>query len=103
MNCRTLPRLRIQRATLPRPALILTDTPRPDCPNCDGVGGIEHDYGDYDTGEYAGTDWEPCECWNEHCRWVLLPLPSLPRWFPRRRGTIPDPWAANGYSDEPPF
>ncbi|MEW2397501.1 hypothetical protein [Streptomyces sp. NPDC046862] len=94
-------RLRIQRATWPRPALILTDTPRPDCTECDGVGGIEHDYGDYETGEYAGTDWEPCPCWTER-RMVLLPLPRLPRWM-RRRHRVRDPWASHGYSNEPPF
>ena len=46
-------RLRIQRATWPRNALILTDTPRPRCPDCDGVGGTEHDYGDYETGDLS--------------------------------------------------
>lgn len=97
-----LPRLRIQRATWPRPALILTDTPRPDCRNCDGNGGIEHDYGNHYDGEYEGTDWEPCQCWNEHRRWTLLPLPRLPRWL-RRHRAVRDPWAANGYSNEPPF
>ncbi|MFE7273701.1 hypothetical protein [Streptomyces sp. NPDC057623] len=102
MNGRALPRLRIQRATWPRPALILTDTPRPDCRNCDGIGGIEHDYGNHYDGEYEGTDWEPCQCWNEHRRWTLLPLPRLPKWL-RRRRPARDPWAANGYSDEPPF
>ncbi|GAA0647834.1 hypothetical protein GCM10009548_11560 [Streptomyces malaysiensis subsp. malaysiensis] len=95
-------RLRIQRATWPGRALILTDTPRPDCRNCDGEGGTEYDYGDYETGEYAGTDWEPCPCWNENRRWTLLPLPHLPRWL-RRRDTSRDPWATSGYSDEPPF
>ncbi|MFF8903374.1 hypothetical protein [Streptomyces olivaceoviridis] len=95
-------RLRIQRATWPGNALILTDTPRPDCPDCEGVGGFEHDYGDYRTGEYAGTDWEPCPCWNEHRRWTLMPLPRRPHWL-RRRTTHRDPWAPAGYSDEPPF
>ncbi|MFJ6727424.1 hypothetical protein ACIQPQ_21225 [Streptomyces sp. NPDC091281] len=93
-------RLRIQRTALPRNALILTDTPRPDCRDCDGVGSIPHDYGDH-TGEYAGTEWEPCPCWTE---WgmVLLPLLSLPRWL-RRRHSGRDPWGPGGYSDEPPF
>jgi hypothetical protein len=94
-------RLRIQRTALPHNALILTDTPRPDCRDCDGVGGIEHDYGDYETGEYAGTDWEPCPCSTEW-RMVLLPLPRLPRWM-RRRHHVRDPWGPDGYSDEPPF
>ncbi|GAA2883578.1 hypothetical protein [Streptomyces mexicanus] len=85
-------RLRIQLTDWPRRALILTDTPRPHCPQCDGVGGIPHDYGDPATGEYAGTDWEPCPCWDENRRWLLLPLPR------RLRRTPP-----GGYSDEPPF
>ncbi len=89
-----LPRLRIQRTALPRNALILTDTPRPDCPVCEGIGGIEHPYGNPETGEYEGSDWEPCRCWDEGLRWVLLPLPRLPERLRRRRG---------GYSDEPPF
>ncbi|GAA4910257.1 hypothetical protein ACFPM3_11290 [Streptomyces coeruleoprunus] len=85
-------RLRIRKTYWPRHALILTDTPRPDCPDCDGEGGHNYDYGDWATGEYAGTDWEPCPCWNEDRYWVLLPLPCLPRRTP-----------AGGYSDEPPF
>ncbi|MFJ4524489.1 hypothetical protein ACIP4Y_26680 [Streptomyces sp. NPDC088810] len=85
-------RLRIQLTHWPRRALVLTDTPHPDCPECDGDGGIGNAYGDPETGEYAGTDWEPCTCWNETRRWVLLPLPrSL-------RRTRPD-----GYTTEPPF
>ncbi|PWI44694.1 hypothetical protein [Streptomyces sp. ICBB 8177] len=81
-------RLRIQRAVLPRPALILTDTPRPNCPQCLGDGGIEWPYGD-ETGEYAGSEWEWCGCWNERLRWTLLLLPC------RKSGTA--------YTDEPPF
>ncbi|MEU7283374.1 hypothetical protein AB0A69_32045 [Streptomyces sp. NPDC045431] len=95
-------RLRIQYTHWPRRALILTDTPRPDCWACGGEGGHNRDYGDYETGEYAGTDWEPCPCWHENRRWVLLPLPRLPRPW-RRRHTVPDPWGPDGYSDEPPF
>ncbi|WFB08372.1 hypothetical protein LRS74_15915 [Streptomyces sp. LX-29] len=91
-------RLRIRRVTWPRAALVLADTPRPDCRLCDGDGGTAHDYGDYETGEYAGTEWDPCPCWNEDRSWVLLPLPRLPR----RRQPHVDPWG-NGYSDEPPF
>ncbi|MFI1183360.1 hypothetical protein ACH4UT_27955 [Streptomyces sp. NPDC020799] len=87
-------RLRIQRATCPRPALILTDTPRPDCHICDGGGGIEREYGHPETGEYAGSDWDSCTCWNQKRCWLLLPLPRLPRAL---RRTPP------GYSDEPPF
>ncbi|MEU0278432.1 hypothetical protein [Streptomyces sp. NPDC006195] len=92
-------RLRIQHTTWTRPALILTDTPRPNCPRCEGDGGHNRDYGDYETGEYAGTEWEPCPCWDETRRWTLLPLPRMPR----RRTAWRDPWETGGYSDEPPF
>ncbi|MEV4035325.1 hypothetical protein [Streptomyces umbrinus] len=91
-------RLRIQLTRWPRYALVLTDTPDPDCTTCEGDGGIAYDYGDH-NGEYAGTDWEPCTCWNEERRWRLLPLPHRPRWL--RRGF--HSWGPSGYSDEPPF
>ncbi|QES06826.1 hypothetical protein DEJ44_15235 [Streptomyces venezuelae] len=91
-------RLRIRPITWPRPALVLADTPRPGCPRCGGEGGRAYDYGDHETGEYAGTEWDPCPCWNEDRSWVLLPLPR----FPRRRQPHVDPWG-NGHSDEPPF
>ncbi|KOV97677.1 hypothetical protein ADL04_15255 [Streptomyces sp. NRRL B-3648] len=71
--------------------MVLTDTPRPDCPDCAGTGGIESFYGDYDTGEYAGSDWDVCGCWTAQS-WTLLPLP---RWM---RHTPP-----GGYSTAPPF
>jgi hypothetical protein len=94
-------RLRLQRPLTgwnDRRALVLTDTPRPDCPDCHGEGGHAYDYGDH-TGEYAGTEWDPCPCWDETRRWTLLRLPRIPR----RHRTERDPWGANGYSDEPPF
>ncbi|MEV7865295.1 hypothetical protein AB0P17_04120 [Streptomyces sp. NPDC088124] len=91
-------RLRISVTDWPRRALILTDIPRPRCPDCDGYGGIDEHYVDGE-GEYAGTNSYPCPCWNHNRRWTLLPLPRLPR----RRAAAPDPWAAGGYSDEPPF
>ncbi|MFI9081170.1 hypothetical protein ACIGW8_32670 [Streptomyces sioyaensis] len=100
MSRRLFLRLRIQRATWPRPALILTDTPDPACRYCEGIGGTEHEYGHPETGEYDGSWWEACECWNQDRRWVLLPLPRLPRRWHR---TGRDPWAASGFSDEPPF
>ncbi|WLW58488.1 hypothetical protein [Streptomyces sp. YU58] len=84
-----MPRLRLAIVGYPRRALVLTDTPRPRCPVCRGAGGIARDYGHPETGEYDGTDWEPCTCWNEDRRWLLLPLP---------RRTPP-----GGYSNEPPF
>ncbi|MFC9886155.1 hypothetical protein [Streptomyces pilosus] len=84
-------RLRVQLIRWPRRAVVLTDTADPKCPLCNGDGGISRDYGDPETGEYAGTDWEPCICWDGTRRWVLLPMP---RWF-RRTSTH--------YSDEPSF
>ncbi|MGW7307382.1 hypothetical protein ACWGI1_17600 [Streptomyces sp. NPDC054835] len=92
-----MPRLRLRLRGWPSKTLILTDTPRPDCPNCEGEGGHNHDYGDYETGEYAGTEWDLCRCWDERLRWTLLRLPKLPR----RRQPYVDPWAT--HSDEPPF
>ncbi|MER5707108.1 hypothetical protein [Streptomyces sp. NPDC002122] len=87
-------RLRFRLTDWPRRALLLTDTPRPDCPECRGEGGFNRDYGDYETGEYAGTEWDPCPCWDENHRRFLLPLPRLPR----RRNPYVDPWGG-----EPPF
>ncbi|MBF6046411.1 hypothetical protein GO001_14445 [Streptomyces sp. NRRL B-1677] len=103
MRSRRWARLRIQHTTWTRQALVLTDTPDPNCQDCGGEGGHEYDYGDSE-GEYAGTDWDPCPCWDETRRWVLLPLPRprRPR-FPSRRGAVRDPWGPAGYSDEPPF
>ncbi|MEV5843162.1 hypothetical protein AB0M32_14460 [Streptomyces sp. NPDC051985] len=95
------PRLRLQITGWSRRVLVLTDTPRPGCPHCDGDGGIGHDYGD-ENGEYAGTEWEPCPCWNENRRWRLLPLPRRPRQLRRCDGSR-GPWDRAGYSDEPPF
>ncbi|MFC9386172.1 hypothetical protein [Streptomyces venezuelae] len=92
-------RLRLTIATWPRRALILTDTPRPDCSDCSGEGGWEQHYGDHETGEYVDTDWIDCSCWDEDHRWTLLPLPRLPR----RHTPATDPWGPSGYSDEPPF
>lgn len=94
-------RLRIRLIGCPRRTLALTDTPRPDCPDCAGEGGNAYDYGDA-NGEYAGTEWDPCPCWNENRRLVLLTLPRRPRWL-RRRAAVRDPWGPDGYSDEPPF
>ncbi|MFD8815757.1 hypothetical protein ACFV23_30785 [Streptomyces sp. NPDC059627] len=92
-------RLRIQFRCWPRYALVLTDTPDPHCPECEGDGGIEHHMVD-DFGEYAGYGWEPCLCWNEQHRWLLLPMPHRPRWLPHR---IARSWGPARYSSEPPF
>ncbi|MFF6892151.1 hypothetical protein ACFY8Z_16110 [Streptomyces microflavus] len=86
-------RLRIQLSGWDGRTLTLTDTPRPDCPRCGGEGGHAYDYGDHE-GEYAGTEWDSCTCWDETRRWTLLRLPR----FPRRRRADRDPW-----SNEPPF
>ncbi|MFE9379839.1 hypothetical protein [Streptomyces sp. NPDC006855] len=88
-----MPRLRIQLRGWDRRTLVLTDTPDPDCPRCDGDGGFAYDYGDHE-GEYAGTEWDPCTCWDENRHWTLLRFPRIRH---RRRG-VRDPW-----SDEPPF
>ncbi|OSC69654.1 hypothetical protein B5180_26615 [Streptomyces sp. BF-3] len=86
-------RLRLQLTGWDRRTLTLTDTPRPDCPRCKGEGGFAYDYGDHE-GEYAGTEWDPCTCWDETRRRTLLRLPRMPR----RRRVARDPW-----SSEPPF
>ncbi|MEU3716309.1 hypothetical protein [Streptomyces californicus] len=86
-------RLRLQLTGWGPRALVLTDTPDPDCSRCDGEGGFAYDYGDH-KGEYAGTEWDPCTCWDENRRWTLLRFPPIRH---RRRG-VRDPW-----SDEPPF
>ncbi|MFF7330661.1 hypothetical protein [Streptomyces sp. NPDC008150] len=82
-------RLRLQIITWPRRALVLADTPRPDCPDCEGAGGTEWDYGD-EQGEYAGTEWEPCGCFTGRTCF-LFPLPHRPRVL-RRHTNAPDPW-----------
>lgn len=84
-------RIRIRYRAWPRPALVLTDTPRPGCPDCRGEGGWTADYADQD-GEYGGTDDVWCDCWQPNRAWLLLPLP---RWWRRRK--------APTYSSEAPF
>ncbi|MGW8378430.1 hypothetical protein [Streptomyces sp. ODS28] len=78
-----------------RPGLVLTDTPRPNCWACGGEGGHWRDYGDPETGEYAGTEWDPCPCWDDTRVRTLLPLPRIR--LPWRKHN------SGGYSDEPPF
>ncbi|MFJ7422705.1 hypothetical protein ACIQXD_29500 [Streptomyces uncialis] len=87
-------RLRLRTAHHDRRMLVLTDTARPSCTTCRGEGGWEHDYGHPETGEYDGTDWAYCACWQPHRTWRLLRLPRSPR---RRRPQ------EDGFSDEPPF
>lgn len=84
-------RMRIRYTDWPRPALVLTDTPRPNCVACDGQGGHNRDFGHPATGEYDGTEWEPCPCWDDRRVHTLLPIPR----FPRR--------VRDDHSTEPPF
>lgn len=84
-------RPRIRMIVWPRRALAIVDTPRPGCPLCHGDGGHAWDYITPD-GEYDGSDFDPCTCWNDTRRWILLPLPSWTRRTP-----------PGGYSNEPPF
>lgn len=93
---RNRPRLRLCYTTWPRPAIELTDTPRPRCPNCRGDGGWSQDYADAE-GEYGGTHEYLCDCWKPDRAWLLLPIP---RWLARRFGRG---WPQDGYSSEPPF
>ncbi|MFD8483208.1 hypothetical protein [Kitasatospora sp. NPDC059673] len=89
-------RLRLRYEGDHRPRLVLTDTPDPKCPECHGIGGWAEDYGDHDTGEYAGTHYYRCTCWNpDH---PTRPVP-LPRWAAR----LLFGWTEPSYSDEPPF
>ena len=74
-------RLRIKVIDGCRRALVLTDTPRPNCPDCKGHGGTVQHYGYPDTGEHWGSGWEFCPCWSTW-RMTLLPLP---RWTRRTR------------------
>ncbi|MFB6895828.1 hypothetical protein [Streptomyces hydrogenans] len=94
-------RLRFRLTDWPRRALVLTDTPRPDCTECRGEGGFNRDYGDYETGDYAGTEWDPCDCWDENRRRILLPLPRLSR--RRTQPTDLDPWGPPGGISNDPY
>jgi hypothetical protein len=80
-------RLRLRIRPGPR-ALVLTDTPDPNCRRCGGRGGRVYLSGDPAFGD-AEPDWAPCDCWDDAREWTLLPLP-------RRR-------PPGGYSDKPPF
>ncbi|MCX4984539.1 hypothetical protein [Streptomyces sp. NBC_00572] len=91
-------RLRLTVAAGPRRALVLTDTPQPECQACEGWGDYVRAFNDLPSyREYA--EWETCACWDANRRWVLLPLPSLPR----HRTPVTNPRGPGGYSDEPPF
>jgi len=81
-------RYRLKVRDWPSRGLYLADTPRPNCPDCGGKGGWHHDYANHE-GEYGGTDWVPCICWDDQLAVRLLSLPRA------RRDA--------GYSDEAPF
>ena len=70
---RSLPRLRIRYTTWPRPAIELTDTPRPRCPDCDGEGEVEWGAPGREEPNYVD-----CPCWQPFRSWLLLPVP---RWL----------------------
>jgi hypothetical protein len=88
-------RWRLVRRDWPRPGLYLADTPRPNCPDCEGYGGWRRDVGHPETDEYDGTEDVLCACWDEQLAVLLLPL-----------GRRQPPFAealASTYSDEPPY
>ena len=67
-------RLRIRYTAWPRPALELTDTPRPDCLDCEGAGGWNEPR-TAPNGDFDGMEWIPCICWDPSKSWFLLPIP----------------------------
>ena len=75
-----LPYHRLTRRDWPTRGLYLVDTPRRTCRHCEGHGGWGPDYAGTD-GEYGGTDWIPCTCWDPALAVRVLPLP---RWTRRR-------------------
>ncbi|MFB7946311.1 hypothetical protein ACFC6L_15485 [Kitasatospora phosalacinea] len=90
-----MPHLRVHYRADHRPLLVLADTPRPRCPECRGEGGWAYDYGD-ENGEYAGTEYVPCTCWDpDHPERSV----TVPRWIARRFFG----WREPVYSSEPPF
>ncbi|MEV0187512.1 hypothetical protein AB0I39_03105 [Kitasatospora purpeofusca] len=91
-----MPRLRLHFSPWPRPTIELADTPNPNCRDCDGAGGWAEDYGDHDTGEYAGTDYVHCSCWDPDRVRCLF---AVPGWLAYRVFG----WAPPLYSGELPF
>jgi hypothetical protein len=87
-------RLRLRYTNWPRPAIELTDTPRPNCPTCHGDGGWPQDYGNPETGDYEGTRNVTCDCWQPQRAWFVL---AVPRSIARRWLGAPE------LSDGPPF
>lgn len=98
-------RLRLQLRSWPYPALVITDTPQPACPDCQGYGGWIEDYADHD-GEYGGTTTVMCDCWTTWQRSLLAlprPLANIRNRHIARRWTATARRSAAGYSQEPPF
>lgn len=67
---RNRPRRRLAYVTWPRPRIVLTDTPRPDCPDCYGRGG-------YLVGSPGAEEPDdvPCECWDPSDQRTVCPIP----------------------------
>lgn len=89
-------RLRLRIHTYPRPAIVLANSPHPNCPDCKGDGGWTFDYAGPD-GEYGGTDEEACGCWEPDFRRTVLPIPRrLYYWraHVRNRRNV-DPWGGD--------
>jgi hypothetical protein len=85
-------RLRLRYLDWPQPALVLVDTPRPGCTQCQGEGGHTEAYGHPDTGE----DFIPCGCWRPYDEPRLTV--RVPLWVVRLRRRRPP-----CTSTEPPF
>ncbi|MER5350687.1 hypothetical protein ABT093_10180 [Kitasatospora sp. NPDC002551] len=88
-------RLRLRFNPWPAPVIELADTPDPGCSDCDGHGGWPEDYADA-HGEYGGTNWWHCPCWDPDRVRRLLPVP---RWLAH----LLFGWTPPVYSAEPPF
>ncbi|MEU9498204.1 hypothetical protein [Streptomyces sp. NPDC048196] len=84
-------RLRIRYTDWPRPAIELTDTPRPGCWDCDGDGGFE-------VAGRSGPQPETvlCDCWDPARAWLLSYVPRCiaRRWLG---------WTDRPFYDAPPF
>ncbi|MEU1418658.1 hypothetical protein [Kitasatospora sp. NPDC005751] len=88
-------RMRLRFNPWPHPAIELTDAPNPKCPDCDGEGEWTEDFADAD-GEYGGSEYWHCMCWDPGRARRLLPIP---RWIAHRLFG----WTPPIYSTEPPF
>lgn len=87
-------RLRLRYQSHPRPALVLTDTPRPGCPHCHGQGWWTEYVQDGPSPEDGERIDVQCDCWSS---WHLALIP-VPRRLANRRDQD-----TGGFSDEPPF